>query len=168
MAGLSPSPCYWNFKPFNSRVDDIIAPPVVEKKYPMEKSVPVHHRSIWWYDQSSGLNSPFLAEVHILLSQGVDMIISLIHVFFWCSLMCSNTQNQHIIHLGFKDLSVSALIGVSLWSLFKSPYFQGPMRPITCPDRWGWTRFSTRLARLRDLIILQPMRPESFNLDQQG
>jgi len=32
MAGLSPSPCYWNFKPFNSRVDDIIAPPVVEKK----------------------------------------------------------------------------------------------------------------------------------------
>jgi len=110
----------------------------------MEKSVPVHHRSIWWYDQSSGLNSPSLAEVHILLSQGVDMIISLIHVFFLCSLMCSNTQNQHIIHLGFKDLSVSALIGVSLWSLFKSPYFQGPMRPET--DHMSWpTRLDTLL-----------------------
>jgi len=65
-------------------------------------------------------------------------------MFFLCSLMCSNTQNQHIIHLGFKDLSVSALIGVSLWSLFKSPYFQGPMRPET--DHMSWpTRLDTLL-----------------------
>jgi len=61
----------------------------------MEKSVPVHHRSIWWYDQSSGLNSPSLAEVHILLSQGVDMIISLIHVFFMFVDVLQYTEPTH-------------------------------------------------------------------------
>ena len=131
MAGLSPSPCYWNFKPFNSRVDDIIAPPVVEKKVSdgevctRTSSFNLMIRSKLWFKQ------PLLGwSAHIVITRRrYDHIAHT--CFFLCSLMCSNTQNQHIIHLGFEDLSMSALIGVSLWSLFKSPYFQGPMRPET-------------------------------------
>jgi len=170
MAGLSPSPCYWNFKPFNSRVDDIIAPPVVEKKVSdgevctRTSSFNLMIRSKLWFKQ------PLLGwSAHIVITRRRYDHIA--HTCFFYVRWCAPIHRTNTLFTwGLK------IYPCPPWSEFRYRVSSNHhifrdrwgRKPITCPDRQGWTRFSTRPMRFRDLIILQPMRPESFNLDQQG